>query len=105
MRRAFHDRLVEQGLADIAVQSGDARDAGRPEQEAEMEQRPASAVAPDVIQFQLSGVHEYRSGTQKQDQLEKGVVDHVQQRAARGQRVFRAEQVHHGDADQDKADL
>ena len=67
----LHDALVQQGLADIAVEQRDAADPQGPQKERRLQQRLPPAKAPDLIQLQCFCVHEYHTRTHEEHQLEQ----------------------------------
>ena len=70
-----------------------------------MQNRLFAAESAHVVQVQLVQVHIHHACRHEQHQLEERMVDHVEQRAARRQRVLLAQQTAHRDARQDEADL
>ena len=105
MGHPLHNGLVEQGLADVAVQQRNASDAQGPQQEADHQKGLFPAEAPDLVQIQLVKVPEHSAGAEEEHQLEAGVVHHVQHGAPGRQGVFLPQQAHHAHAHQNKADL
>ena len=103
--RALHDALVQEGLAHIAVEQGNAADAQAAKQKGRRQQGLFAAEAADLVEIELMQVPEHRAGAEEEDQLEGRVVDHVQYGPAGGQGVFLAQQTHHANAHQDEADL
>ena len=64
--------------------------------------------SPDIIEMQLMKVHIHSARTQKQNQLDQGVIDHVQERSPDSQQVSLTrpgEDTGHADACQNKTDL
>ena len=96
---------MEQCLADVAIQQGDAADARRTQKKCQIQQGLLPAKTPNLIQIQLMEIEVHHTGAFKQHQLEQGMVYHVQQGAPGSQGVFLSQQAHHADAYQDEADL
>ena len=96
---------MEQCLADIAAPAGNTADTQGAHQVAEHQKRLPAAKTADLVQIQLVGIHVDDRGHQEQNQLEHGMVDHVQEGSPGSQDVFFPQQHQHTDTHQNKTDL
>ena len=101
----FHNAFVQQCLADITAPAGNAADTQCAHQIAEAQSRFLPSKTTDVIQIQLMGILINYRRYQKQDQLEHGVIHHVQEAAPCSQRIMLAQQTKHTHTHQNEADL
>ena len=101
----LQDALVDQGLAQVAVEQRNARQTQRAQQERRVQQRLATAKATQVVELQLVQVHVHHARRHEQRQLQHGVVHHVHHSAAGGHVALLAQQHRHGHAHGDVADL
>ena len=88
--------FVQQTLAVVpAAQRRDARNAQRPQQERNVQQRLFAPEAADIIKIQRVQVHVHHARRDEQRQLDERVIQHVHHAAIRRQRAFVAQQHHH----------
>ena len=107
---AGHDAFMQHGLADIAVEKGNAADPQGPQGKGCLQEGFVPAPAADIVQGQGPQIHDDHAGAHKQRQLDQGMVDHMQDRTAVSHAgslriACRCQQDIHGNPHQDKADL
>ena len=96
---------MQQGLGDVAAAAGDAGQAPKAHEQGDDQDGLAPAEAPDAVELQLVQVHEHGAGGKKEGELEKRVVQHVQGEAVDRPGALLPQQLAHGDAGEDEADL